>query len=488
MARQPRLLLEQAVRSLKADDRDGVAEALRTLVADAPPLADQWGPVARMASAIGEIDLAEQAMRHLVAAAPRDEAKRLAYAAFLAEAGRALRAIEVLTPVAGHGAASPQVNHLLATLHAQLGRFDAARELFRQVLSVWPLSGHSWLGLAAIRRYRLGDPELERLEAQRAAMAGASAEARSAYLYALGKAYDDAGAVDESFAAFTQGAGLIAPMRAYDREAAEAQVNAIVREWDARALAELKAEPGIRTGRPIFVTGIPRSGTTLVEQMLVSHSSVDGGGEVNLFAHVLRPIRGGTLAAARHHARASGGPRAAWRRAAELYLHLLDQRIPGQGHAIDKTLNSSRSLGLISIILPEAPLIWVRRDPLDVAWSCFRTMFSKGVPWSWRQEDIAHHVRSEERLLAHWREVLGRRLLVLSYENLVERPEEEGARILAHCGLPPESLGAFHETERAVTTSSAAQVRQPLYRGSVGAAERYRAHLQPFIAAYESGA
>jgi hypothetical protein len=111
-------------------------------------------------------------------------------------------------------------------------------------------------------------------------------------------------------------------------------------------------------------------------------------------------------------------------------------------------------------------------------------MFSRGVNWSWSLDDIAHHMRLEERLLDHWSQVFGGRLLVVDYEKLVTAPEAEAARILAHCGLPPQSLEGFEQTRRVVATSSLAQVRKAVYRSSVGAAEPYRKHLKPFVASY----
>src|SRR5690606_21573684 len=131
--------------------------------------------------------------------------------------------------------------------------------------------------------------------------------------------------------------------------------------------------------------------------------------------------------------------------------------------------------------------IWLKRDPLDCAWSCFRTFFPVSMSWSYDLEDIAAFFRLEEQLLGRWQDILGERLLVIPYENLVARPVEWTRRILAHCGLPEEEqVFAPHETLRAVTTASVMQVRRPINRGAVGAAEPYRNFLQPFVDAYYS--
>jgi hypothetical protein len=170
---------------------------------------------------------------------------------------------------------------------------------------------------------------------------------------------------------------------------------------------------------------------------------------------------------------------------AGLYLHLLDERFGVEGRMIDKTIDNSRFLGLIAASLPDAPLIWMRRDPLDSAWSCFRTFFIHGVAWSYSLTDIAHHFRLEDQLVDFWQDRLGDRLLVVPYPALVDAPADWTRRILAHCGLAEEeAVHKFHETDRVVATASALQVRRPINRSGIGVAEPYRAHLQPFIDAY----
>jgi hypothetical protein len=161
------------------------------------------------------------------------------------------------------------------------------------------------------------------------------------------------------------------------------------------------------------------------------------------------------------------------------------ERFGREGRIVDKTIDVSRFMGLAASVLPEAPLIWMRRDPLDSAWSCFRTFFIHGVAWSYDLTDIAHHFRLEDRLLAFWQDRLGDRLLVVPYRDLVDASEEWTKRIIAHCGLAEEAgVFAHHETERAVATASSLQVRRPINRDGLNVAAPYAKHLQPFIDAY----
>ena len=158
---------------------------------------------------------------------------------------------------------------------------------------------------------------------------------------------------------------------------------------------------------------------------------------------------------------------------AELYLHLMTERMGPAGRIVDKTIDASRCLGLIACALPDAPLIWMRRDPLDCAWSCFRTFFIHGVAWSYDLADIARHFMLEDALLAFWAERLGDRLLVVPYGELVQLPALWTRRLLDHCGLAEEA-GAFepHKTHRVVATASSLQVRRPINRDGMNVAGR----------------
>lgn len=168
-----------------------------------------------------------------------------------------------------------------------------------------------------------------------------------------------------------------------------------------------------------------------------------------------------------------------------LYDHLVGQRVTPGMRVVDKTIDASRMLGMVATLMPDAPIIWLRRDPLDTAWSCLHTYFARGVPWSWSQEASARHFALEDRLFAFWQSRLGSRLLCVNYEDLVSDPDVEIARIVTHAGLQqdPRTLSP-HKTERVVHTSSVAQVRRPISRNAIGSGHRYRRHLEPFLNAY----
>jgi hypothetical protein len=284
--------------------------------------------------------------------------------------------------------------------------------------------------------------------------------------------------VDAAFAAFATGAQAVATARPYDAVADRAEADAVIAAWRDVALPRSGAATGATR---LFVTGLPRSGTTLVEHILASHPAITGGGELNVLS-MLAEEAGGTHPAALARFAASGRSLS---ELAGLYDHLIDQRFSPGARIVDKTLDVSRTMGLIATLMPGARIVWLSRDPLDAAWSCFRTYFAQGIPWSWSQPAIAAHFAHEDRLFAFWRERLGDRLLCVEYEALVSDPEPWIRRIEAHAGLAHDQRTLTpHRTERSIATSSVAQVRRPIGRQAVGAGERYRRHLVPFCDAY----
>jgi hypothetical protein len=268
----------------------------------------------------------------------------------------------------------------------------------------------------------------------------------------------------------------------YDRQADRASAAEAVEGYTAEDIAAAIArQPGEPTGRAIFVTGLPRSGTTLVQQILTSHSTVDAGGEIGRLGLLAGEVGGSSYRALERYLSRSGVAGTAQR----LWGHLLVERFRTPGRVVDKSLDSSRFLGLAAALLPEAPLVWLTRDPLDRAWSCFRTYFVAGLPWSFDLADMAFHFRLEDALLRRWQEILGDRLLVVPMEALTSEPEPWIRRLLAHCRLAEEpQVFAPHERGGTVTTSSVMQVRRPINRDAIGSAKPYRQFLEPFIEAY----
>lgn len=480
--------IQQAAAAFGSGDRDHAADLVVDIVRTDPPLGATWGTVSRLAQALGEVSSALSAAERHAQAEPNDGLVRFNLAGLLAQYGRSAQAMSVAEEVLDANPQQAAAWHLRGSLRAQKGEAAGALSDFRRsvALSTDSLSAsRSLLALAEGKRFSdTTDPDLQTIQALRDRLSGvAPSDHQAAIFYALGKANDDLGLTEEAFSAYARGAGLMAGRPAPAEGAASAFVDSIISGFTAEFLRALPSSAE-SSNRPIFVLGAPRSGTTLVEQILVSHSQVHDSAEINLFRAAATPVGGFSPKAVATFAKARPD---GLTRVAGAYLRMLDQRFGDRGRIVDKTLNHSRFLGLIHRTLPEARFIWLRRDPGAVAWSCFRTWFAQGVDWSWSLEAIGQRLKDEDRLHAHWTDVMGDAILTVPYEDLVHDPEPWIARILAHVGLPFEAgLEAFHRTERAVTTASFAQVRRPIYKTSTDAWHRYRAHLAPFFERYTS--
>lgn len=469
--------------ALRSRDRAAINRLAARLLDQRTFLGEQWCSIALVLLRTGEVALAVSAAERAV-----DESKGSANARFqlanvLANVGRQDEAVALVSAIAPEQLDRVARDHFLGTCAMEVGDFEGARAAFDQVVAGSPASAPSWLSLAAL------PPSddvvlLDRLNAASSAIEATPSDYRAQWHYAKGAILDRLERIDEAFSEFAAGAELVRSVRAYDREADRSEVETLIAGFTRAAVSEIAGQVQTDASRPILVTGLPRSGTTLVEQILTSHSTVAGGGEMPFGSILKREIRGNSLSSLESFVAANGADHLT-----RLYLHLADEQFGEQGRFVDKCLGTNRELGVLASVLPQARIIWLRRDPLDCAWSCFRTYFSDGIEWSWSLADIAVHFEAEDRLYAHWREVLGDRMLTLSYEGLAANPKEQIALVLDHLGLDSEpAMEAVHRTRRVVTTASVAQVRQPVYLTSIGTAHRYRAHLEPFIDAYEATA
>jgi hypothetical protein len=244
-----------------------------------------------------------------------------------------------------------------------------------------------------------------------------------------------------------------------------------------------RARDGDPSHLPIFVIGMPRSGTTLVEQILASHPLVHGAGELKVLDDIAGSVRddGGTGIPFPEFVAAADGT--ALRQVGARYVAELKKFSPDTRRVTDKMPSNFFFAGLIHLALPNAPIIHTVRDPVDTCMSCFSKLFTAQQDHTYDLAELGRYHRRYQRLMAHWREVLpGGRILEVRYEDVVADLEGQARRIIAHCGLDwdPRCL-AFHETARPVRTASATQVRQPIYTSAVGRARVYEQFLGPLL-------
>ncbi|WP_339862750.1 sulfotransferase [Paremcibacter congregatus] len=473
-------LVDQVLVAFKSQDRDRLVSLLRELKARNANLGADWGKIARIATTIGEVGLALDAAGRYGDSAPVDPQTRLSQAGIMAELGAIGAAISVIKPLTAKKPDNAALFHFLGTAQSQIGDSKASLKNLRRALKIWETSGHTWLTLAALKKFSPSDPELQKLKQLRGVMESTPLKVRAAYLYALAKAFDDTEETDLALAHYAEGATLMRQDRPYDAGRDLNFAHRLIQDFTPAALSTLRPS-NVTDNRPIFVLGWPRTGTTLMEQILTSHSNVADGGEINLFQTAIMPLKGFSVDHAKAYEQRHQGEKNPWQPIAETYLHLISERFGQEQRIIDKSLNNGRFLGLIHHIFPKAPIIWMRRNPEDAAWSCFKTFFNQGLEWSWSFDHIAHHFRAEDELRQHWMTLYPEAILEVPYEELVSTPDDWIPKILTHCGLAYEKkVMTFHKTKRAVLTSSVAQVRKPLTRTSINAAGRYAPYLKPF--------
>ncbi|MDX1433916.1 MAG: tetratricopeptide repeat protein [Gammaproteobacteria bacterium] len=370
-----------------------------------------------------------------------------------------------------------EAHNNLGLVHVDLGRIELATECFRKALELDPALTHACLNLARACRY--DDPQADDIRHVESLLArdDISDEGRSNLHFALGKMYDDCGEYDRAFAHFRDANRIMSRHAPFNADGYERWLGRFPGVF-TRELFERLHGIGLDSERPVFIVGMPRSGTTLVEQIVASHPLVHGGDEITVLSDLIER-------AEPRLGRPPGYPEciaALDRELAEeitsAYLDYLDTLDRDALRVTDKMPSNFFHLGTIAILLPRARIIHCRRDPMDVCLSNYVQRFAEGHYFSYDLTDTARYYLGYERLMAHWREVLPTRMHEVRYEELVDDQERVSRELIDYLGLDwdPRCL-AFHETERAVRTASNWQVRQPMYRGSKRRWTKYAAHL-----------
>lgn len=355
-----------------------------------------------------------------------------------------------------------------------------AIETYRAATSSSPGHADAFYALANLKTYRFTDDEIAAMQVQ-AAQPGMPLRQLIHFQFALGKAFEDRKDFALSFSHYEKGNELKRIQSRYDPDQMEREFRAQM-ELCGPELFARQAGKGFPAQDPIFIVGLPRAGSTLLEQILASHSYVDGTMELpNILALAHRLRSNGPIS------RESQYPQVL----AELSTDKLhdfgkafieETRIHRQGapRFIDKMPNNFRHIGLIHLILPNAKIIDARREPMACCFSGFKQLFAEGQEFTYGLTEIGRYYRGYVELMAHWDRVLPGKVLRVQYEDVVDDLENQVRRILDHCGLPfEEACLNFHQTKRSVRTASSEQVRQPLYRSGVDQWRQFEAHVTP---------
>ena len=477
-----RMLAEVAARLRRYPDAQALLERCLEL---APGFEAARHNYATVLNRQGKAAAALPHVEQLLASDPRNPGYRNLKAAVLANLGDYAGSAAVYAEVLREFPQQPKVwmsyGHSLKTS----GRVAEAVEAYRRAIEMGPNLGEAYWSLANLKTYRFSAADVL---AMRNALTrnDLTDEDRLHFEFSLGKALEDDASYEESFTHYAKGNGIRRKSHPYSAD----ENSSFVRRSQALFTREFFAERagcGAQAGDPIFILGLPRAGSTLLEQILASHSLVEGTMELPDIPQIARELAAG-------NGRGDEGTffqavatltSAELRTLGERYLD--GTRVLRKSAApffIDKMPNNCLYVGLIHLILPNARIIDARRHPLACCFSCFKQHFARGQNFTYGLEDLGRYYRDYLELMAHFDAVLPGRVHRISYEVMVADTEVEVRRLLAHCGLPFEDgCLRFYENERAVRTASSEQVRQPIFREAVDHWRHYERWLEPLKAA-----
>jgi tetratricopeptide (TPR) repeat protein len=430
----------------------------------------------------GQTEEAVYRFEQVLAASPDHGGALMSLGEALLTMGRQVESVAAFRRLIAKTPDNAEAHHALGQALKQVGDFAPSREAFARAVALAPANVHYHYALAESARFTTGDPRLPALEDFARNESQLAPPARAELHFALFKAYDALKRHDEAFTHLEQGNRIYRSLVPYD----EAEVSKLFAElketYSVEAIAA-HSGAGHPSEVPIFVVGMPRSGTSLVEQILASHPDVHGAGEL-LFVQDL--ILGGFAGYDYPIDLAQLGEEGL-RRFGGYYAVRLAALAPNAKRIVDKLPANFRHLGFLHLALPQARIIQMHRNARDTCFSCYTQLFANGLNYAYDLGELGRYHRAASDLMAHWRAVLPpSSLLEIRYEDLVGDFEAEVRRLIAFCGLPwDDAVLRFHETKRAVRTNSEYQVRQPLYTSSIGRWRAYESKLGPLFAALE---
>jgi tetratricopeptide (TPR) repeat protein len=398
-------------------------------------------------------------------------AATLARASFTRESIDAYRSCLAVRP--GHVGALLGLGHVLKAM----GDYDAAVASYLACMREAPDFGETYWSLANLKTYRFDDATVAEMET-RAAASGANDQSVVNFHFALGKAYEDRGDYERAWDHYRRGNVSQRAQVKYDPVQTAVMNDRILGVFDA-ALVEKLRGAGDPDPSPIFILGLPRSGSTLLEQILATHTDVEGTSELPYVGRLATSLNLNRPDGVNYpEAMRELGPSNLSAMGRDYLARARMHRRSGASRFIDKMPNNFPNAGLIALVLPNAKIIDARRHPLDACLSNYRQLFAKGQNFTYDLTEIGEYYLEYQRMMDHWHDVLPDRVLTVQYEDVVADFEPQVRRLLAFCGLPwQDACLRFYESERPVRTPSAEQVRQPIYDRSVGHWKNYAHHL-----------
>jgi tetratricopeptide (TPR) repeat protein len=415
---------------------------------------------------------------------PENSQYRVAFANQCVAVGDFDQALEIYDDVVGKITNQPTLHLVRGHALKTIGRVDEAIESYRNCYRARPDFGDAYWSLANLKTYRFSDEELQSMQAAESA-AGTRLEDRIHLCFALGKSYEDVGNIKDSMDYYERGNALRKDQLRYDAGRMSYRLS-LQQEFCSADLFDARKATGSQSNEPIFIVGLPRAGSTLLEQILASHSQVDGTHELPYISSLAFRLDGRRYVddKPRYPELLPDIPDEQLEKFGDQFLKDAKIHRGSAPRFIDKMPNNFRHIGLIQLILPNAKIIDARRHPMACCFSSYKQLFATGQEFTYGLQEIGSYYRDYVELMDHWDQVLPGKVLRVQYEDVVADLDTEVRRMLDFCELPFEdSCLEFHQTERSVRTPSSEQVRQPIYTSGLEPWRPFEPYLDPLKAA-----
>ena len=434
--------------------------------------------LARICETIGETDEAERLLNILISQDPDDRDHYLTLADMLRLADRPDEAVAVFERHLEHDPDSTDSRVQIASIWRAAGQQPRARELLREILQNAPDNVAARTVLAQMIKHTSDEENIAGLKALKE-NDELTVGQKASVNFSLGKAMEEISDLDAAIECYITANRHRRSEYSYSHDETVTDFNKIINAFTYDTAARNK-NSGASSDRPIFIVGMPRSGTSLVEQIISSHSQVFGAGELSTLSSVAVRVFANKEVPYPDALPECDGK--ILRDIGEMYIELTTRRFGDAPHMTDKMPHNFMNVGLIRLALPNAKIVHCQRHPMDTCLSIFKNAFSESHNYAYNMEELGTYYREYLRLMEHWRSVFPGAMYEISYESLVDDTEPQARRLLEYCELDWEpACLEFYKTKRVVNTVSATQVRQPIYKSSVALWKRYGERLQPLI-------
>jgi tetratricopeptide (TPR) repeat protein len=453
---------------------------LKRVVELAPDYTRAWVDLANVQHELDKFNEAIESASEVLRLAPTSAESHMVYASAIGLAGDHEGAIDAYRQALEFSPKRAAVFCGMAHHQKTIGQQEEAIASYRQAISVKPDHAEAYWSLANLKTFRFEDAEVEAMQ-ELLRSSDISDESRGQIHNALGLEYENRKDYAQAFANFESCNQVRRKLESYDPVETESTHDRLIELFNAEFIDR---NSGVEASSitPILVVGLPRSGSTLIEQILASHSQVDGTHELGDLSRAVQSVRRRSRKHARFPEALTDLNHAEWRSIADEYLQRTEIFRGSSPFFVDKNPNNFIYAGVLKLALPNCKIINAKRHPLDSCFGSFKQLFASGQPFTYDMTELGEYYLQYARLMDHWHRVLPGFILDVQYEKVVADLDSEVRRILDYCGLPFEDQCLrFHETERAVKTASSEQVRRPIYSSSVNLWRNYEPHLDELV-------